>query len=54
MTYTPKMGLSTMAIGGGTAVGGAAISATGVGSPIGALLIVDGIAGIGTEDYEKN
>lgn len=42
-----KMGLSTMAIGGGTAVGGAAISATGVGSPIGALLIVDGIAGVG-------
>ena len=42
-----KMGLSTMAIGGGTAIGGAAISATGVGSPIGALLIVDGIAGVG-------
>ncbi len=42
-----KMGLSTMAIGGGTAVGGTMVGATGLGAPVGALLIVDGIAGVG-------
>ena len=42
-----RMGLGIMAISGGTAVGGTMVSTTGLGAPVGALLIVDGIAGVG-------